>query len=354
MKKSIQYLKRLLKPPGMDLHHGLKKTYKNLFFGLGKVLRGEIRLDYLYGKTQYHPLYPVEGDIPKKFEHAFAIAAIVRNEGRYLQEWIEFHRLVGCSKFYIYDNSSTDNTRDILDYYSKKGVVDWVEWPHMNSWLNTQQLAYCHAIYKSRCHVQWLALIDVDEFLFSPSYKNFVSFLELYVDLPALIVYWDMFGTSGHKFRPKGLLTENYTKRTDISHPENQYRPLVKSIVQPHEVTAVSNVHCFQTKIWPVLGYDENRTPITLISDIHPQKQIRLNHYYTKSLEDWVCRMNYAWDASGYQITNPDAPKLRRNRNVFKEIHKFEIEDTSCHFLLQALKQQIEKNPISESSVNLG
>gem|GEM_PF-278297 len=348
MKKHFHYLKRLLKPPGMDPHHGLKKTYKNLFFSLGKVLQGEIRLDYLYGKTEYHPLYPIEGKIPTQFKHTFAIAAIVKNEGRYLQEWIEFHRLVGCTKFYIYDNSSTDNTRQILNFYAKKGVVDWVEWPHMNSWLNTQQLAYCHAIYKSRCQVQWLALIDADEFLFSPCPQDFVAFLEEYTDLPALIVYWDMFGTSGHKYRPKGLITENYTKRLDVRHPKNRYRPLSKSIVQPHEVTAVSNVHCFQTKVWPVLGYDENRTPITRVADIHPQQRVRLHHYYTKSHQDWDNRMKRTWAGSGYQINAANSPKLQRYQTAFKDIHRFEIEDKSCHFLLPDLKRQLKHNLIPD------
>jgi hypothetical protein len=350
VKQRIQNLKHLLKPPGMDPRHGPEKTYKNLLCGLKKVLTGEIRIDHLYGKTEYHPLYPVEEKIPKKFKHKFAIAAIVKNEGRYLQEWIEFHRLVGCTKFYIYDNSSNDNTQQILNYYADKGLVDWIEWPHMNSWLNTQQLAYCHAIYRCRRQVQWLALIDVDEFLFSPYPQNFISFLDEYTDLPALIVYWDMFGTSGHKLRPKGLVTENYTKRLDVLHPENKYRPLSKSIVQPHEVTAVSNVHCFQTKIWPVLGYDENRAPITRVNDIHPQKRIRLHHYYTKSFQDWENRMNRTWAGSGHQITSPDSFKLRRYKATFDDIQRFEIKDTSCDFLIPALKQQLNNNQIQRQN----
>jgi hypothetical protein len=245
-------------------------------------------------------------------------------------------------------NGSTDNTRQILEYYSKMGVVDWIEWPHMIPWINTQQLAYCHAIYRSRGHANWLALIDADEFLFSPYPNNFADFLNDCIDLPAMVVYWDMFGTSGHKSRPKGLVTENYTLRLDVLHPENKYRPLSKSIVQPHQVTAVSTSHCFQTNYWPVLGFDENKAPVTRVSDIHPQKRIKLNHYWPKSLEDWEDRMNRKTASPGYPVNYPGSPKLRRYQSVFKDIHRFEIEDTSCHFLLPALKQQLKKNPIPE------
>jgi glycosyltransferase involved in cell wall biosynthesis len=344
MKTGLRHAKHLLKPPGMDPRHGLKKTYKNLLCGLKKILKGEIRFDHRYGKTEYHPLFPAEGNVPQNFKHTFAIASVIRNEGRYIQEWIEFHRLVGCTKFFIYDNSSTDDTRKILNFYAKKGVVEWIEWPHITPWLNTQQTAFCHAIYKSRGQVKWLAMIDADEYLFSPYPQDFIAFLDKYSDLPALIVYWDMFGTSGHKSRPDGLVTENYTRRLDVDHPMNQYHPLSKSIVQPHEVTAVSNSHCFQTRIWPVMGYDEDRNPITRVSDIHRQKGIRLHHYYTKSLEDWNDRKSRTGDSTGYLVNNPKAIKLRRYEDAFKDIHRFEVEDKSCHFLLPALKKKLGKN----------
>ena len=40
------------------------------------------------------------------FDHEIAIVAIAKNEGPYLREWIEYHRLVGIKRFYLYDNES--------------------------------------------------------------------------------------------------------------------------------------------------------------------------------------------------------------------------------------------------------
>ncbi|HIQ89627.1 TPA: glycosyltransferase family 2 protein [Candidatus Galligastranaerophilus faecipullorum] len=42
-----------------------------------------------------------------------SIAAILKNEAVYIKERIEFHRLVGAGRFYLYDNDSTDNVQDI-------------------------------------------------------------------------------------------------------------------------------------------------------------------------------------------------------------------------------------------------
>ena len=44
-----------------------------------------------------------------------AICAVYRNEAPYLREWIEFHRLVGVERFFLYNNRSTDTT---WAYYS--------------------------------------------------------------------------------------------------------------------------------------------------------------------------------------------------------------------------------------------
>ena len=40
-----------------------------------------------------------------------AIAAIFKHENDYLQEWIEFHRLVGFDHFFLYDNDGSEETR---------------------------------------------------------------------------------------------------------------------------------------------------------------------------------------------------------------------------------------------------
>ena len=46
-----------------------------------------------------------------------SITAVLQNEAPYIKEWIEYHRLVGVERFYIYDNESTDNVKEILKPY---------------------------------------------------------------------------------------------------------------------------------------------------------------------------------------------------------------------------------------------
>jgi hypothetical protein len=98
-----------------------------------------------------------------------------------------------------------------------------------------------------------------------------------------------MFGTSGHKTRPKGGVLESYTRRYR-SPNSSQGRPIVnfKSIVQPSRVTAVLGSHSFRTDLGLPLAVDENRNPVFhRKSAVHSAVIFRINHYYTRSEEDF-------------------------------------------------------------------
>lgn len=52
-----------------------------------------------------------------------AIVAIIKNEGQYIEEWLRYHIVAGVQKFFLYDNDSSDNTREILEKYIRAGYV---------------------------------------------------------------------------------------------------------------------------------------------------------------------------------------------------------------------------------------
>lgn len=62
-------------------------------------------------------------------KNKLSFVAIIKNEAPYIIEWIEYHRLVGVEKFYIYDNGSTDNIKDILTPYISNNTVVYHEFP---------------------------------------------------------------------------------------------------------------------------------------------------------------------------------------------------------------------------------
>ena len=71
-------------------------------------------------------------------KYRISLCGIFKNEASFLKEWIEFHRIVGIDHFFLYNNLSEDNYREVLDPYIKNGIVDLIEWPYPQ----TQMKAY--------------------------------------------------------------------------------------------------------------------------------------------------------------------------------------------------------------------
>ncbi len=229
----------------------------------------------------------------KKDTDYLAIACIAKNEGRYLKEFIEFHLAVGVDRIYLFDNDSDDNTREVLDEYIKSGKVVYFYFPGDKM----QFVAYRYAIrYCKRC-TRWLALIDADEFLFSPD-EDLKAVLKDYEDSPAVGVNWVCFGPSGHEKRPDGLVIENYLET--FEDKDNLFNRHIKSIVNPKLVQAVNSPHfcIYKNNRFAV---DENHNEITGNAKNTPYwspaftsnnnvSRLRINHYMTKSIEDLIAK----------------------------------------------------------------
>jgi hypothetical protein len=135
-----------------------------------------------------------------------------------------------------------------------------------------------------------MAFIDVDEFLFPLRGGSLRAVLRDYDDLPAVAVHWHMFGFSGHKRRPGGLVIENYTQRAPIPSPADEEMLFKwKSIVNPAKVRGVVSPHVFLLEDGRAGAYDENRAWVERIQRAKTASTIlRLNHYFTKSEEEFA------------------------------------------------------------------
>jgi hypothetical protein len=211
--------------------------------------------------------------------------AIFRDEGPYLREWIEFHRLVGVEHFYLYDNQSSDDGPEIVEEYVATGVATLRRW----SGVPGQLSAYFDAVVRARQSnpTRWLAFLDIDEFLFSPTGRSVADLLIAYAEAPAVGVNWHVYGTNGHVAKPDGLVIENYTRRT-LDDGWNRH---IKSIVQPAR-TAMrrpADPHHFQY----VDGFAVNewREPISgPFSDPTTGQLLRINHYWSKSEDEAIAK----------------------------------------------------------------
>jgi hypothetical protein len=209
-------------------------------------------------------------------DHYLAACAIYRDEAGYLAEWIEFHTLVGFERFYLYDNFSSDHHLEVLEPYIREGLVVLHDWPRYPG----QFEAYDHCVANHGEESRWIGFFDIDEFVFSPSYRPVSEILTDYEQWPGVCINVPRFGTAGHRTRPDGLVIENYTVRLQALAERT-----VKSIVDPAAVDRCLNAHEFSynrrsavdTDGFPVHGTASKSASLD---------RLRANHYYSKSEEE--------------------------------------------------------------------
>ena len=96
------------------------------------------------------------------FLYDLAVVAIMKNEGPYLKEWLDYHLLAGVNHFYLYDNESPDNQAEVAKPYVEAGLVDYFHTPGKFMQMNV----YLDAVKKFKFQCRYMAFIDGDEFIF--------------------------------------------------------------------------------------------------------------------------------------------------------------------------------------------
>lgn len=192
----------------------------HLHSGLFNLINSPAVQEYLF--TQPNTQNPAEQDnfsTQPETESRFprlAIVMIFQDDAPYLKEWVEYHKLLGVQRFYLYNNESIDDYQKVLKPYVKKGDVELIQWDKtgydghdLPSWNAVQCLAYMNALARARSDgVTWLAILDSDEFLVPRQTDSLTEFLAQYENdtIGSLHVNWVMFGTSYVEMIPSDKL----------------------------------------------------------------------------------------------------------------------------------------------------
>lgn len=121
----------------------------------------------------------------------FAITYTVKNESRLLPSAIDYHSAIGCSKFYVYLDGTTDNTVELIKnlenveiFSTSKPVIDketptWITeimpWWDSDFDVRKRINTYYAAVKALLDDIEWVCCIDPDEILFFNHIKGINS-----------------------------------------------------------------------------------------------------------------------------------------------------------------------------------
>ncbi|MDR2772812.1 MAG: glycosyltransferase family 92 protein [Elusimicrobiota bacterium] len=296
---------------------GRRDMYKQIFKYFVALARYKV-----YGKAK--------AERTKTFENELSIASIVRNEADYIREWIEYHKLVGVEKFYIYDNESDDGLKEILEPYIKEGCVVYRYFPGKERQLR----AYEDAVDKYKYETKWLALIDIDEFIVPKKYEKITDFLKDFEGYPQVLIGWVVYGSAGHMVKPGGLVIENFKR-----HASDDFVTESKPIVNPRMIACSLIPHWSQ----PLCGItvDEEKTPFKSYpyKDFYlqpkPRIKMQINHYYGKS---WAEFLQKILRGNAYSLRDPI-----RSKEDFDSYDRNEVSDEIMDKYIEPVRLALSK-----------
>jgi glycosyltransferase involved in cell wall biosynthesis len=219
------------------------------------------------------------------YKYFLGLAAIMKNEGTILREFVAHYRNQGVQHFYFINNDSTDDTVDILKDLEAEGVVTAFHDASKHSHVRLLNTYFPIAI--EEC--EWIVNVDLDEFMYTRTDGGLAHFLHTHVPHDVMCVYapWKMFGSSGHITQPASVIN-GFTRRTPCQNT------LIKSITRSSAMLEF-DIHTHQmrsNKAMNGLGMVHDLTscfqPNT--EEMNTGSVLQLNHYPIQSF-DWFKRV---------------------------------------------------------------
>ena len=241
-------------------------------------------------------------------ELTFALCAIVKDEAGYIEEWLAFHILQGVSQVILYDNNSSDDTCERARSFAKSIDIQVIPWPDSGRGFDrTQRRAYRDGARRLSGAADYVAFIDLDEFLFASDYGLLGQTLAAFpTEVAAIAVNQRIFGSSGQKSSTGDLVTSRFTMTAAADYPEGHF---FKTIARPDRIVRFDSVHSVVLTSGTYVLSDGRPLPPRPshpgFSSLITEGALRLHHYMLKSRQEFERkRQRWAGQDLGNRLTD--------------------------------------------------
>ncbi len=247
------------------------------------------------------------------YKYKLSVCVCIKNEGKYMIDFIKHYIEQGVEHFYIIDNGSTDNIKEIIHQSMYKEMVSLIEDKRDMKILkdNSGMMGHVNLLndnlyFLVKEESEWAIFVDADEFMYGKNgytIKSFIDTLEndigcVYVLWTIMNPYQDEEGNICEEFSiHKNVYRINYDKLNGIIGHIYHANDFGKSIVRTCMLK--DNLKLWIHKI-PTLGkiinnYEndsnemvDNRNRIQYTEDKFKNLKIAMNHYAIRNREDYI------------------------------------------------------------------
>lgn len=224
------------------------------------------------------------------------ICAIIKNEHKFFKEWVEWHLNLGFDEIYIFEDFNSDSHKGIVEdeRIHISNVSDY-EIPVLCGFRQHNLYAWFLNNYKDRA--DWCAFIDADEFMMLEDAYTLDKLCAEFSSYSGIYLYWKTMGANGHVKSPGTPLVTTYTRQNTTF--QAKYGWDYKSFVNMRKATGWVNIHKICEGVNTKFGQVDR-----MVGSVPVYEKAWINHYQTKSWEDWVNRMKGG--AFSYNFRNAD------------------------------------------------
>lgn len=239
-----------------------------------------------------------------------SVYAIFKNEGEIFKEWLEHYLSQGVDHFYLIDNGSTDNYKDII-----KPFMDCITLIFDDERGDkTQSNIYNRHILPVLPESKWVIGIDMDEFIYTKNGTIASNLKNLDDNIGQILIPWKYFGSSGHEYQPSSVVDSFVYRR------KAPFTAFTKIICKCEALEQIG-IHSCSLKdgyitIDPLMNKLENIVAsdfqtLEVTEDLICDSKFCMNHYMIQSL-DWFRRIKMTRGSTNFSSNH-------RNEEYFKE-----------------------------------
>ncbi len=216
--------------------------------------------------------------------NSICLVAILKNEEKFLDEWLVYHQLIGVDHFFLYDDNQTLPLKNFLTPHFKYVTV--INWRESNAGYlreKSQIRAYNDACKKYIKGYEWVIFLDADEFIVLKEHVSLSEFLKGFDNASSISLNWHLFGHNGFDVDPERLITTSMTRRRLKPSLE------VKTITRVEAIDSVDSAHFCNLKTG--IRVDANNK--FWGEELYAGKTdvAHINHYYCRSFNRWMERV---------------------------------------------------------------
>lgn len=261
-----------------------------------------------------------------QFKYETAICALAKNEEPYLKEWLDHHYTIGFDHIYLIDNNDKPGLRAFLASYLDKAILTIIDFHGIKPSNQSAAYEYCLANYAKE--TRWMAFIDIDEFIVLNRDKNIQKFLERYISFPSVLMNWVMYGSNSQILTNRGGVKERFPLPATEGQAIESMNKCFKSIIQTMVYTSFADCSLRSAHRWSFPIYNEHRKLVVGESSNHSTDYIQLNHYWSKSYEEFINRCKRG-ETIGGNKNKMDFFKVNP-LSMISQIEEYERQCKSC------------------------